>query len=208
MANGITLQAERQKLYEAVSKDGIDELVIGLFLVFAALLACFDLGHILFLYIMIVPAGVHLKKKITYPRIGYFKIGSKKKPDLRDYYGFGLSSFLVLMIASIIVIALKNKLPDSIQHYTFLGIGGLAIVYVYLLISRTGVKRYYAYLGLMIACYLHAVIMNYTFDNGKDFLIEKLAAYSLVIGTVMTLTGLILLFRFIRMNPVEEMDND
>ncbi len=56
-----------------------------------------------------------------------------------------------------------------------------------------GVRRYYGYAVLMVACFSLLSVWR-----------EGLAAVFLVIGSVVTFTGIFVLIRFLRNNPVRE----
>lgn len=98
---------------EQKNRDGVPLISAGLFLIFISILMAIDQVYLAGIFVILIPMVTEgLRKRFTYPRIGFVKLpGSKKGRLTRMWLVFG---FLVLGLV-IMLATNANLIPASIQ---------------------------------------------------------------------------------------------
>ncbi|UCG43810.1 MAG: hypothetical protein JSU73_04120 [candidate division WOR-3 bacterium] len=193
----------RRRVLRTVNRDGLFDLGLGLGLLLVA--GWFALerfaevqmtGIFAILPMMILFLVRGMRKRYTYPRVGYANL---KTGPVRLGLMIGLLVTVLLVLATFLAFQFTSlRVPRSIFGYlpTFLGlvgVGGLAY-FSY----RTGYPRYLVYAGLDLT--LLAIVLLLRAEAIFTFI-----APAAVVGTVMFVTGIATFVRFLRTHPrIEE----
>ncbi|UCG37089.1 MAG: hypothetical protein JSV64_02105, partial [Candidatus Bathyarchaeota archaeon] len=195
-----------KRTYMSYHQDGLVDIFVGVYVLLFALGILFSTVTDFSMWFMIpaifpavmLPIWMSVKKRITMPRIGYVRIGSRGVNKLMAVFiglvVVGLGAFMVLTLASRSQ-AWALTLRDLIipNGMIIMGIG--AVIISGLFAYTMGLKRLFAYGLLTLALLLtsHYAIIPF--------------AYSLlIIAFAITINGSILLVRFIRKHPLAQGD--
>lgn len=186
------LKAIRRKAYLANHEDGLIEIGLGtVFLLFGLIqwLGRPQLGGVCWMPALLIAP---IKRVITAPRIGMVRFGAKGGL-------FKVKLALILLVLAVIgfIVAASLLHSETLDAWTrryFAPAFGFSLALFPLAGAvGLGVRRYYGYAVLMVVCFSLLSVWR-----------EGLAEVFLVIGGVVTLTGIFVLIRFLRSNPVRE----
>jgi len=196
-----TLRDVEKKAYMSYHQDGLIDIVIGLYAL------AFGLGIILdiiydfsfaaimpaILIAIILPIWMAAKRKITMPRIGFVKFGTRGSNKLfAVFVGLmvaGLGVFFLFTVAT-----MQNGTPswiDILFQYGMIVIGLISAVIASLFAYTMGLKRLHGYGLLILALFTIGYFLNLPFQ----YLL-------LAIGSVIIASGVALLVRFVRKYPL------
>jgi hypothetical protein len=206
MNKKMSLREVEKRTYMSYHQDGLIDIFIGVYVLL------FALGILLntvtdfstwFVIPAIFPAimvlvWISAKKRITMPRIGYVKLGSRGANKLMAIFiGLmvaGLGAFMVFTFASrsqAWALTLRNLIiPNSM---IIIGISAAAISSLFA--YTMGLKRLYAYGLLTIALFFAGHFITIPFEY-----------FLLTIGLVIIINGFVLLIQFIRKYPLPQGD--
>ena len=189
----MNMDADLKKLvrrtYLAFFQDGLWDIFLGLFIIGWGLSILTDLAYLVggwFICFYFIIWGI--KRWLTYPRIGYVKLGDREK-KIR----MGISIVLGIMVLVGIVFAIgfiTDERPQWIADYFPLIFSGLLAVLVGGITWSFGVYRFLLYSMLI---FIAGVVQHWT-----D--IEWAHSY-IGAGVVIMLLGVIILIRFIQKYP-------
>lgn len=199
MVSDVDLKKIQRNVYWYFFQDGLWDILLGLYLLgwgFAILtenpstpLAVFLCGYV---------AVWGIKKRLTYPRIGYTRLGSTSRRRVR-------TGFFVLVAAVLLLRFLVNALwgmdtsPQWLADYFPLLLGGMLAGAVCLVSYWAGVNRFYIHAALIFL----AGVLHQWFGIEWEF-------GFIGSGTIIILVGLGLLVVFLRRYPktYEEADGN
>ena len=199
--NDTTLRDVEKRTYMSYHQDGLLDIFVGVYIMlfgFGILLLTLTDFSSWFIIpaifpALMVPVWVSAKKKITMPRIGYVKIGSKGSNKLMSIFlgmlVFGLGIFMIFSFSSDQTWA--GVISDLILGYSMIIIGVGAAVISSLFAYTTGLTRLYAYGLLTFVLFVSA-----------HFITVPFAYLTIVIGVVLISYGSVLLIRFTRKYPL------
>ena len=201
-----SLKEVEKRTYMSYHQDGLLDIFVGVYVLLFGLGIVFGTMTDLSMWFVIpaifpavmIPIWVSVKKRITMPRIGYVRIGSRGVNKLMAVFiGLmvaGLGSFMVFTFASrsqAWALALRNLIiPNGM---IIIGIG--AAIISGLFAYTMGLKRLYAY-GLL------TLLMFFT----GHFIAIPFAYLLVTIAFVIITTGSVLLMQFIRKYPLAQGD--
>ena len=183
------LKKLERKAFLTFFHDGLWDICLGLFIVGWGAGILTDHAYLagtLFITLYFIVYG--LKKWLTYPRIGYIKLGSRQE-KIRVRLGIVLG--IVAMAGILLGVAfISDERPRWLTDYFPLLFTGVLALIVGGVASWLGVRRFVFYAVLIFAGgAVHQwtpVEWSYTF---------------LVSGGIITLSGLMILIRFLHDNP-------
>ena len=201
-----SLREVEKKTYMSYHQDGLIDIFVGVYvLLFGVGISLITLTDFSTWFVIpaifpaiMGPIWISAKKRITMPRIGYVKLGSRGANKLMALFiGLmvaGLGAFMVVTFASrsqAWAVALRNLIiPNSM-----IIIGISAAVISSLFAYTMGLKRLYVYGLLTLALVLPGHFITIPFG------------YSLLtIGLVIFVNGFVLLIQFIRKHPLPQGD--
>ena len=189
MTEQLNMKEIQRKAYMSYFQDGWWDMLLGLFLLGWGLGILTDTAG--YTGIWFVPAYWiiwGLKKRLTTPRIGYVKVARERK-TLAWLAIVGVGTFLVAVIAYFLIVS--GSLPVFLRGYFMLlfvvinaGVAS-AIAYWWL------VNRWYAYAALILLGGISYQWLNFSLP--LSFIIP---------GSGIILSGLVVLIRFLRQNPM------
>ncbi|MDH5733451.1 MAG: hypothetical protein OEY88_06680 [Candidatus Bathyarchaeota archaeon] len=201
-----SLREVEKKTYMSYHQDGLIDIFVGVYvLLFGVGISLITLTDFSTWFIIpaifpaiMIPLWISAKKRITMPRIGYVKLGSRGANKL-------LAIFIGLMVAGlgifmVVTFASRSQgwaltLRNLIVSNSMIIIGISAAVISSLFAYTMGLKRLYAYglLTLVLVLPGHFIAIPFGYSL-------------LIIGLVIFVNGLVLLMRFIRRPPLPQGD--
>ena len=201
----IDLSKIEQKAYLSYHRDGLADILIGLFiLAFGIDMAVGTLATSLLGW-MPVLLYWPLKRLITYPRMGYVDFSPERKTKEKKKsvvltialcvpFTLGLLVFLVVSGRT----GLSPELVDKVREYSILIFGVILASFISLGAFLSGVRHLYAYAALILI-----------FVASGRLLDVQRHLYFISSGVVILISGVIVLIRFLRKYPrnAEEVHN-
>ncbi len=196
MQSNIDISSLKKRAYTSFHQDGLIDIFIGIsFLLYSTVMILEKIALIAFCWVpalLIVP----LKNKITVPRMGNvtFKQTRKKKRTK--------AMLISLVIWHVVFLLAFAKFRSYgvfvwIDEHLFILLGIMFAFIPMNAAKKTGLKRFYFY----------AVIICATFV--LEHFYRGSAPYSFgVLGIVLALTGLIVLFTFLKKYPIPELEEE
>jgi hypothetical protein len=200
------LKEVEKKTYMSYHQDGLLDIFVGVYVLLFALgillmtVTDFSTWFIIpaiFPAIM-MPIWISAKKRITMPRIGYVKFGTRGANKLMAIFiGLmvaGLGAFMVFTFASksqAWALTLRNLIVPN--GMIIIGISAAAISSLFAF--TMGLKRLYVYGTLTLVLFL-----------AGHFTAIPFGYFLVTIGLVIIITGFVLLMRFIRKYPITQGD--
>lgn len=196
MSSEMNLKEFEREAYRVSQEDGLFELVVGFCLVAMAgrLLSrylIFTLSFPLFLPWLLIPA---LRKRITYPRVGYVKMLPEKPQEVGGVF--------ILMFALIAFLAVALLIFGDVGNFSlwvkwFPAVFGVQLAGLFAdLASKSGAARNYVFAVWSVLSGIVLSLLNFEFDTAGVFL------YFLGMGIPLALWGLVLFIRFQRKYPI------
>ena len=187
---------EREVVQEQSHRDGIPQIVVGIFLV-CAMLSMLEGGSSAFpVFIPFIPLAIRaLRKRFTYPRIGYAQIRENRKGKL-----LGIWLVLSFLVAGLLAFFIFRGKPEATMqpikvHYLMMiavAFMIIAISIVFLLKNKHTLVIWYA---ILIAVFILAILV---FKPGRHTVHWIVLAF----GAAHILYGSISLISFVRKYPV------
>ena len=205
MNKRMSLKEVEKRTYMSYHQDGLLDIFVGvnvlLFALGILLMTVTDFSTwfvipAIFPAIMI-PIWISAKKRITMPRIGYVKFGSRGANKLMavlvGLMVFGLGTFMVFSFSSSQgwALSLRNLIISNGMIIIGVAAASISSLFAYTM----GLKRLYAY-GLL------TLVLFFT----GHFIIIPLEYFLVTIGLAVLITGFVLLMRFIRKYPLPQGD--
>jgi len=206
MNKKMSLREVEKRTYMSYHQDGLIDIFVGVYiLLFGAgilLLTVADFSTwfvipAIFPAIM-VPIWISVKRRITMPRIGYVKFGSRGANKLMAIFiGLMVAGLGVFMVFSFVsssqawALTLRNLIITN----SMIIIGISAAVISSLFAYTMGLKRLYAYGLLTLVLFLTGHFITIPFEY-----------FLLTIGLVIFVNGFVLLIQFTRKHPLPQGD--
>lgn len=197
MNQNLDLKKIKQKTSLLYHRDGLADLILGTLLILDGFFIFSDnigmMGGMIFVMILVMSG---LKNKLTFPRIGYAELPADAKGRKK----------LPLIIAQIVIIQLgvffiyefsydhaPPEFNEQIAKHIPLIIGFVFVSLALLLAYTQKLRRVYGYTALVTACFV-----------AGHFITLGLPYYLIIIGTVIAVTGMILLVKFVKKYPLPQ----
>ena len=202
-----SLREIEKKTYMSYHQDGLLDIFVGIYvLLFGIGISLMTMSDFSMWFIVpaifpaiMIPIWISAKKRITMPRIGYVNFGVRGVNKMMAMFiGLmvaGLGMFMVFGLGASIGEGWALTLRDFFISNSMLiiGIGAIAVTSLFAYI--TGLKRLYGY-GLLI------FVLFFT----GHFITIPFEYFLLAIGSVIIISGFVLLFQFIRKYPLPQGD--
>lgn len=195
------LEKMEQKAYREFMQDGLTEIFLGILLVGMGILfnvrsffPAFFAVFVIFVFPRIVE---RLKRRYTYPRIGYAKL--HEDPPKKIAVGIFSYMLIVAVVMVVVLFVIFSGISADLWYRwtpTFMG-AMLTGAFIYLA-GKSGDSRNY---GIAVFGLVTGVVLSvYTFESMWTGLI----VYLLFIGSVFTGLGLVRFVYFVHTFPVKE----
>ena len=190
MKSEIDVEKIQRKVYMSYFQDGLWDVVLGLFLLCWGFTVLFDIvwlpGAIsAFLFWL----ALSLKRKITYPRIGYAKLAEQRKRMLRIVIA-GVIVILLVVMVPLLLFTITGGKSQFLRDYFELIFGSMLAVAVGLVGYWWRTVRWYIYATLV---FIFAVF--------NQWLALSFELSFIIPGGIITACGLIILVQFLRKYP-------
>jgi hypothetical protein len=185
--------------YRSTLEDGIPEILMSTFFICTAI-ATWDrrFAWIYFApFLLVMPALRILKRRLTYPRIGYVEPHSETK---RELVGGMARYFVIVLGAFAVALFLFGDVGDPAHWFRWSPVPTAALFsggFLYAA-GRSGLVRFHVY--TMVAMAL-AVVLALIDPPGR---LSGLALFLMTMGIVTAASGGVVLVRFLRDHPVAD----
>lgn len=187
-------------MLEQKSRDGIPQITIGIFLILVAVLIFLRRESMTGILIILIPMVTRtLRRRFTYPRIGYAKLPDNATQ--RGLFMWIIAGILVLGLILFLVTTRPGFSPQAAKNLYFGTMYGIAAVVVTLLVVRYLKEKDYAYL-LYAGALLLTIVLVWYYHLKIRTVMYIIAGF----GVVNLLYGVFALRSFIRSYPVLEED--
>ena len=204
-ANSRTLE---KKMWSRIFDDGLFDIYLGVvFINVAVFMVAGDLGgsYGIAIYAVVLLAGhqayVAAKRRITLPRVGYFKPSQQHRKRFGVVGAISVSVSILMVAATTLAVtgAFTGGIPLVLVLF---GILAIKMVVLFSLAGHyLGVVRFYGYAVLGAVGMVGAEIAVATAEVGRNW--DVVAMFG-VPGVVMIPIGIVMLSRFIRAYPIRE----
>jgi len=202
MSNNTDIQELEQETYRYSMQDGLAEILVGLILVaFAGLIEDYSWFYsFLLLIVFMIPIWGKLRRKLTYPRIGYVKVRQDEPSRSGMAVLLIVMAILVVFPLTLFLIPSNNPIYDTLWKYFPVAFGVMMILPSFFLVEKTADHRYYALGLLTVTTGLIFILLEFEPPSAGPVL------YLLGWGVAIILVGLATFIRFIRKYPIIEPD--
>ena len=197
MNEKIDLDEIERKMYREVNSDGIMELLLGIVLLFMVVIWARPYFTVFLAFFPIYSSKLieALKRKFTYPRIGYVEF---KLEDAS--IGWGILGYVLAVIAVVSIVAAVfyggNLENINVYRWAPLAIGGIFLGSMIYHHSKSGdpVTYLYSFVTLVSG----GIFTFYGFESS----ISTIQPYLLSLAGFFLIVGLIRMMTFKRRNPI------
>ena len=202
MSQSADFRKLEQKAYLSYHQDGLIDLIIGSIVLCIAISEVTDSSIWNLIALLLIFAYMPLKRRITFPRLGYVKFNVKRGGVNMRLAGVVATVVLVISLVSILVLMLSGKSSSSplilavrqspLLVYALLGFIGFGLAGLVLRLPRLFI---YALLSLAMLISGH-------------WLNLPLWLPFLLLGSTILAIGAVLLIGFLRRYPIAEESNN
>jgi len=202
MSQSADFRKLEQKAYLSYHQDGLIDLIIGSIVLCIAISEATDSSIWNLIALLLIFAYMPLKRRITFPRLGYVKFNVKRGGVNMRLAGVVAIGVLVISLVSILVLLLSGKSSSSplilamrqspLILYAFLGFIGVGLAGLVLRLPRL-----FLYALLSLAMMISGHLLN----------LPLWLPFLLLGGTILAI-GAVLLIGFLRRYPIAEESNN
>lgn len=205
MKQEVDFKGIEQKAFRDSQQDGLLEFVMGICMLAMStrlfsrvLIVMFPLAMLLF-----KPVLESLRKRFTYPRIGYVKLIPDKPKDAIS--GIALITLIIIAVMAVVFILFADVRNFGLWLKWVPVWAGVVLAIMFVsLAAKSGATRYYIFA-------LYSVVIGFGLSVTSFAQVETgTLLYFLAMGVFLTPSGLVLFIRFLRKYPetVKEAQND
>ncbi len=210
MSDNADILELEQETYRYSMQDGLAEIFAGLgFIIIAWMIESRDIrsygffsSPVIFILLIVfrTPILEKLRRKVTYPRIGYVQVHQDEpSPPVVIMLFFVLTMVVVVPLALVVILS-DISFYDTLWKYMPVSLGMVMIPAGFALVEKTGDRRYFAFGLLGVTTGLIFALLEFEPPRAGTVL------YILGWGVVIILVGLTTFIRFIRKYPIIDPD--
>jgi len=202
----------KRKVFLDSTQDGLMELLLGVSMIGVAAAST----YLLFIPIFIIPLifgeriSEAVRKRLTYPRIGYVKI--QKEPVARTLRDLFLYDFLVFLVAAVTLYIFYGDVMEFDLWVSWSPlITALLILGLFLYLhDKSGNRRYLAIaaLSVFVGLVFSVISFDISFPYIFGFFGPGVVFYFFLMGSVILFSGIIQFVYFIYRNPISPEDRE
>jgi hypothetical protein len=210
MSDNADILELEQETYRYSTQDGLDEILIGLGLIIIAWMIesrdirsyGFFSSPVIFILLIVfrTPILEKLRRKVTYPRIGYVKVRQDKPSPFLMVVLFSVLTISVVGSLALVMVPSDISFYDTLLKYLPVSLGVVLILHSFVLVEKTGDRRYFAFGLLTVTTGPIFALLEFEPPRAGPVL------YVLGWGVVIILVGLTTFIRFIRKYPIIDPD--
>ena len=199
MNNDINLKEIERKAFTSYFHDGMWDLYGGLILLGFGLTMLTGWDYLMFAVVAIAMVPLLIRKRIVIPRLGIVKFSQERQTKTKKsrLAAIIILSFTALLGMVFFMLFTSNTMPQWLEiwmHDYFLTFfGGMIAVLIIAAAFLVSVKRFYAYAVLVFIAFFLASILR-----PEDMEVIPIT----VVGGLILLSGIVILIRFLRNNPL------
>ena len=195
MSTQMNTKEMEKKLIWSYNKDGLIDIGVGAVLLsFGLLLITDNVALAGISPAVIVPFLIAAKDKITYPRLGFVKFSNRQKSKWKAFFLITLISGIVFFFLLAGQFASENLQDLLRQNFMFI-FGAIVAVGLFFAGLQIG-GRFNGYAVLTLAIFW-----------GGEWLNLEPPVYITVLGTLITLSGILMLIQFVREYPLPDRED-
>jgi len=210
MSDNADIRELEQETHRYSMQDGLAEIFVGFGLTIVAWMIesqdirsyGFFFSPVIFLLLIAfrTPILEKLRRKVTYPRIGYVKVHQDEpSPPVMVVFFFAITILFVVPFA-LIVIPSDISFNDALCKCSLVSTGIVMIAASFSYVEKTGDRRYFAFGLLGMTTGLIFALLEFEPPMAGPVL------HLLGWGVIITLVGLTTFIRFIRKYPIIDPD--
>ncbi len=197
MVKDVNLKEIERRALRGSQQDGLMELVMGVCLaaMSSRALSPVFIGTFVLAPLLFRPVLMAMRKRFTYPRIGYVKLVEEKPKEVVG----GIATLMLILIAAM---AVGFVIFGDVRNFALWLKWSPAFVGVLLagmfssIAAKSGLIRHYAFaLASVISGLVLSILRFKPLETG-------LFIYFLVMGVLLILCGLVIFIRFLRRHPL------
>lgn len=200
MSQHIDFKELRKKLYLSYHQDGLIDIIIGATILGFGLQIATENSAFLFLTWIWAILYTPLKNRITVPRLGYVRFEEERKTTMRLGLMVVIGVLVLAMFTGLFLFLRADSLPqtlsDWLKQYYMLVLGIFMAIPLIGIAFWGGINRLVIYAGLII------VVIFGGIQLGIDP-----PVYMIALGCLILLSGLWILFRFLKQYPIANKDH-
>lgn len=188
-----------------MTTDGIGDIAGGMMILSLGGLIYLDSGFFIFIIVLLGPASVLCRRKITTHRLGSFNVDSVPPEHLKHpFLRYFIPTILVfgILFGGLSALGVISPVVPEIDVLIIVGI--LAAFVMTIAGSYTGIRRLYFYGVVLLGLFIHGSLKKYPVIDGMDIVRRALGAHIMAFGSVMVLSGVVVLLRFLKKYPILE----
>jgi hypothetical protein len=200
MSQQIDLRRIQRSAFRETVLDGLMDLFLGLYLILVSgILKTSKAGLIVLVWVLFVLLIRYLKKRLTYPRIGYVELADNQPPAPRGL----ILVFAGLAVAvTILALVVSGDIREARQWYGWMPLL-LGILFLGVMASvaiGSGLGRYYFY-GVLSAA--SGIAISFLHFEGR---MDAISLYLLAVGIPIAVCGALVFALFLLRNPVRSLE--
>ena len=199
MNANLDAKAIERNVWQDWMRDGLMELFLGTYLLLAGVVIQADMSTLFILLMVFVPGVVKMmKKRFTYPRIGYVKFPEHDQNVGRK---MGIALLAVLLALAIVVLyTTRNEKIRALYQWVPL-LPAICLTFGFVITGRkTGFTRYHLMAVLVLIAGLSVPLVD------LPSRMDNIALYLLVVGAILFVWGMAVFIKFLYNYPVRPDD--
>lgn len=197
MKNITDLQKLEKKTYLTYHGDGLWDLFLGLMLIAFGVMMAYDYIYMAWILpAVLIPSAVNIKKSFAQRRLGYVKFSQQRQAsESRGRFGMLILFSLTFIAGLVAFYAFTGDAPWQtwVRDLGMIPFGAVISVAIAVVGLLYGIIRMVFYGSLILGAFIAGHILN-----------SDPAVYFLFPGIIITVTGIIMLIRFLRKYPKAE----
>lgn len=199
MTNNIDLKQVERKVFASYFHDGMWDLYGGFVLLGFGLTMLTDLDYLIIAFVAMAMVPLLIKKRIVIPRLGIVKFSQERQDKNKKSI---LAATITLTLTALLgmgffILFTSKTMPHWLEiwmHEHFLiFFGGMIAVLVLIAAFLVSVKRFYLYAVLVFIAFFLASTLRPEDMEGIPITVA---------GGLVLLSGVVILIRFLRHNPL------
>jgi hypothetical protein len=199
MSNNIDLKEVEKKIFTSYFHDGMWDLYGGLILLGFGLTMLTGWDYLMFAFVAVAMVPLFIRKRIVIPRLGMVKFSSERQTKTKKSI---LAATITLTFTAILgmvffILYSSNTMPQWLEvwmhDYFLIFFGGMIAVLVLIAAFLVSVKRFYVYAVLIFIAFFLASMLR-----PEDMEVIPIT----VVGSLILLSGIVILIRFLHNNPL------
>jgi hypothetical protein len=195
MSENIDVKKIERKAYMSYHQDGLWDIFLGLVIIgWGISMATYLASLVGVWFVVFFPILMAAKRRITYPRLGYAEFPRARKSKLQ----MTILLAIVMLLGVLVLLLWTSQLGSSslrnwLRQYFETAFGAMVAIVLCIMGLIHWIKRLYVYAVVMFLGFAGAQRLN--FHMKFSFI---------VVGAIVSFSGVVLLIRFLRKYPLPE----